>query len=179
MEISVINNPIMTGIAGLTVGLFIAFIVIIRAWFSRRALIDENAKLLRGHVLMHDTGHKTLIAELEALRRQSENLRVTVATLKNKTDKSEIRTLHIYDQAIRLMNARAPGFGPVWESSLSEAEFSMQQIDSGVVAWVRRTIRPSLGNKPTQTSVSSATHSPAVNVDHNSGEQKVNRLWSK
>jgi len=146
------NNPF---VIVLSIALVFAIFVIVRAWFARRSLEKENASILRGHILMHDTGHKTLIAELEGLRRQNENLRITVATLKIKTEKSELQTLYIYDKAIRLMNARAPGFAPIWESTLAEAETEMQQVDTGVIAWIRRTIRPSLVNKPHQVPLQS------------------------
>lgn len=162
-----LSNPLMSGIAGLAVGLFIALIVKINAWLARRSLEKENASLLRNHVLMHDTGHKTLTAELETLKRQNENLRVTVATLKSKTEKTDLRTLHIYDKAIRLMTVRAPGFAPSWEMALAEAEVEMQQIDTGMLAWVKRTIRPSLGNQPHRVVPQAADQNvgSVVNVD--------------
>lgn len=161
MDLAQLNNPLMAGVAGLSIGLVLTFFVMVKAWFGRRSLEKENASLLRGHILMHDTGHKTLSAELEELKRKNENLRVTVATLKTKTEKSELRTLHIYDHAIRLMNARAPGFAPVWESTLAEAEVEMQKTDTGMVAWIRRTIRPSLANKPSQVALPSTTNQPS------------------
>lgn len=162
-----LNNPFIAGATGLAIGLVVSLFVMVKAWFSRRSLEKENASLLRSHLLMHDTGHKTLTAELEGLKRQNENLRVTVATLKTKTEKSELRTLHIYDKAIRLMNARAPGFAPVWESALAEAEAEMQQVDTGMVAWIRRTIRPSLANKPHQATLLS-TNQPSPDSQINS-----------
>ena len=160
-----LNNPFGAGVAGLSIGLGFSLLVMVKAWFARRSLEKENASLLRGHILMHDTGHKTLTAELEGLKRQNENLRITVSTLKTKTEKSELRTLHIYDKAIRLMNARAPGFAPVWESTLAEAEAEMTQVDSGMVAWIRRTIRPSLANKPHQVSLQSTNQTSNL-ADH-------------
>jgi hypothetical protein len=151
----ILTNPLIAGLAGLSIGLVIALFVKLSAWFTRRSLEKENASLLRSHILMHDTGHKTLSAELEILKKQNENLRVTVATLKTKTDKSDLRTLHIYDKAIRLMMVRAPGFAPVWESTLAEAEVEMQQADTGVVTWIKRTIRPSLAYKAPQAHLQS------------------------
>lgn len=133
--------------AWLGFGLLIALYVMIKGWFLRRALEKQNASLIRGHLLMHDTGRNKLIEELETLKRQNENLRITLVTLKSKTGKTELRTLHIYDKAIRLMHLRAPGFGAIWESTLAEAEFEMQQVDNGILAWVKKTIRPSLDNK--------------------------------
>lgn len=143
-----LSNPLMTFVIGLAVGLLIALMVKINAWLARRSLEKENASLLRNHVRMHDTGHKSLTAELETLKKQNENLRVTVATLKSKTEKTDLYALHTYDKAIRLMTMRAPGFAPSWEMALAEAETEMQQVDTGMLAWVKRAIRPSLGSQP-------------------------------
>ncbi|NOS98663.1 MAG: hypothetical protein HOP25_09365 [Methylotenera sp.] len=142
-----LDNPLVALIAGLSIGLIFTLFVMIKAMFGRKSLAKENASLLRGHILMHDTGHRTLISELEKLKKHNENLRFTVATLKTKTGKSELRTLDIYDKAIRLMNARAPGFAQVWESTLIEAEAEMQQVDTGMSAWIRRYAPRSLANK--------------------------------
>ncbi|MEQ1488701.1 MAG: hypothetical protein ABL920_09400 [Methylotenera sp.] len=142
-----LENPLIALIAGLSIGLIFTLFVMIKSMFGSKSLKMENASLLRGHILMHDTGHKTLISELEKLKLQNENLRFTVATLKTKTGKSELRTLDIYDKAIRLMNARAPGFALVWETTLIEAEAEMQQIDTGMRAWIRRYVPRSLVNK--------------------------------
>jgi len=162
-----LNNPLIAGVAGLSIGLIFAFIVMVSSWLKRRSLEKENASLLRNHILMHDTGHKALSAELEGLKKQNENLRITVSTLKAKTEKSDLRTLHIYDKAIRLMIVRAPGFAPVWESTLTEAEVEMQQVDTGMIAWIKRTIRPSLVNKPQQAPLQHTNQqpNPAVNTD--------------
>jgi len=162
-----LNNPFIAGLVGLSIGLVIALVVMVSAWFKRRSLEKENAFSLRHHIVMHDTGHKTLIAELEVLKKQNENLRITVATLKTKTEKSELRTLYIYDKAIRLMIVRTPGFAPVWESTFAEAEAEMQKIDTGMVAWIRRTILPSLVNKPQQAPLPPTNQQPnsAVNAD--------------
>lgn len=162
-----LSDPLGAGLVGLFIGLGFSLIVMIKAIFTRRSLEKENASLLRGHILMHDTGHKTLISELDGLKRQNENLRITVATMNTKTEKSELRTLHAYDKAIRLMYSRAPGFAPIWEATLAEADAEMQKINTGMVAWIRRTIRPSLINRPEQASLHSTNHQPnqAVNSD--------------
>lgn len=155
IQVEILNNPFITG---LSIGLTVALLVMVNAWLKRRSLEAENASLLRNHLLMHNAGHKTLSVELEELKKKNENLRVTVATLKTKTEKSDLRTLHIYDKAIRLMVVRAPGFAPIWESTLAEAEIEMQQVDTGMIAWIKKTIRPSLVNKPRQDSLPPMSH---------------------
>ena len=56
--------------------------------------------------------------ELDSLKQQNENLRMTINTLEQKPGRAEIRTLHVYDKAINLMQKRAPGFAPVWQEVL-------------------------------------------------------------
>ena len=159
-----LKNPIIAGLVGLVIGLSIAAIVKINAIFSRQSLVRENGLLIRNHLLMHDTGSKTLNTELEVLKRQNENLRITVAALKTKTEKTEVLTLHCYDKAIRLMNVRAPGFAQAWESTLSEVETEMLQIDTGVVAWIRKAIRPSLASKSNHASLQPTNKTPSAHL---------------
>lgn len=76
--------------------------------------------------------------ELEELRQKNENLRVTVKTLENKPGRAELKQLKIYDQAVRLMNERAPGFSGAWEKALRDAEQMVAESDTGVRAFMRR-----------------------------------------
>ncbi len=80
--------------------------------------------------------------ELESLKQQNENLRITVATLKNKPGKAELRTLQLYDLAIRMMHEKAPGFAPAWENVLKDAEQEMHKTDTGVLPLIRKVLNP-------------------------------------
>lgn len=133
---------------GLGTGLLVAAWVWVRGWLSRRGLMQEKGALRQHlHAQMEITaeGGKAVRTELENLRRQNENLRITVATLKNNPGRSELRTLHVYDKAVHLMYEKAPGFAPAWESVLREAESEIEKSDRGIVALVRKVFRPSLG----------------------------------
>ncbi len=89
-------------------------------------------------------GNQETLEELEELKKKNENLRVSLAVLKNRPDKSEIRTLYLYDKAIHMMYEKAPGFAPAWESFIKDAEAEMEKTSTGLVAWARRVIHPSL-----------------------------------
>jgi len=133
-------------VLGPVIGIVIALLALIKTWFSRRAMTRENASLLRNHVFIHDTATTSMRTELEKLRQQNENLRISVASLRNKPEQAELRMLYVYDHAIKVMVSRSPGFAPVWESVVAEAELTVRQVDTGVIAWIRRSIRPtSLG----------------------------------
>lgn len=132
---------------GLLLGLVITAVVAINGWLKRRSLVKDN-NLLREHLQVQMTintkGNQETLQELEQLKKQNENLRVSLAALKNRPDKSELRTLYLYDKAIHMMYEKAPGFAPAWESFLKEAEAEMEKISTGFVAWARKVIHPSL-----------------------------------
>lgn len=129
-------------------GLFLGLIFWWHQWRAARALRRETARLYEQLALdmrIRDRGHKSQLDELENLRMQNENLRITVSTLRGKPGRAELDLLHIYDRAIHEMCQRAPGFAPTWELLLREAREEMAKTDSGIIAFVRRAFRPSLG----------------------------------
>lgn len=137
--LAVLSNPFL---AGLSLGLAIALFASVSGWFSRRSLKKENASLIRSHTLINNEGYVKLRDEVEELRKQNENLRINAAKLNTKPDRAGRRTLLVYDKAISLMNARAPGFAPVWEAALCEAEVEMKLVDDGVkYGWLGKIIR--------------------------------------
>jgi len=145
--INIMSQPFFIG---LFIGLILALVVALQGWIRRRALTKEHQifrEYLNTHVEVHTKGSQELMSEIENLKKQNENLRISLGSLRNKPGRDELRTLLMYDKAIRLMNQRAPGFAPVWEAVLKEVEVEMHQIDTGVIAWIRRIIRSSLANK--------------------------------
>ena len=134
-------------VLGLGLGLILTLVVWIQGILKRRSLAKDIANLknhLHTQMEISAKGNETSRSELEALKKQAENLRITVATLKSKPGRAELRTLHIYDKAIHLMFERAPGFAPAWESILKEAEQDMEQTEKGFFPLIRKVFRPSL-----------------------------------
>ncbi len=151
-EAAAAGYPALTAAAiGFAVGLALGLGVALRGWFGmrlKRRELEREAEQLRSHLhrQMEITGEgsRALKEELEGLRKQNENLRVTVQTLGNKPGRAEVRTLHVYDRAVHIMNAEAPGFAPAWERAIAEAEGQVKEADTGLSALVRRIIRPVL-----------------------------------
>jgi hypothetical protein len=132
---------------GLGAGLFVGLVFWLQKWSECLALRREIRALhgqLARDMQVRDKGNKSQQDELESLRRASENLRVTIKTLKGKPGRAELELLHIYDHAIHAMCERAPGFAPAWENALREARLRMEQSHTGLFAYVRRVFRPSL-----------------------------------
>ena len=124
-------------------------------WISGLAKSREarrEVKRLREHLHTQmditSRGNTAMRAELDTLKTQNENLRVAVKEWQTKPGRSEIRTLAVYDRAIRILNQNAPGFSPVWERAVKESEDEIVSSESGMSAMLRRAFRPfaALGN---------------------------------
>jgi hypothetical protein len=133
-----------------TIGLGVGVVLAVATWFSgvwnRRQLRRELKELQRHlNVQMNITtkGHEEMNRELESLRQQNENLRVTVSTLQQKPGRAEVRTLQVYDRAVNLMQKRAPGFAPVWQQVMDEAEEEMARNEGGLGKLLKKVFRPS------------------------------------
>lgn len=162
------SNPLYTFLIGLGIAVLLALYVWFKGVMNRRELRRELNALkeqLHRQMTIADKGNKQTLAELEDLRKQNENLRVTVATLKNKPGRAELQTLHNYEQALRSMQKRAPGFAPAWEDALQEAEREAAQVDSGLLSMVRKVFRPALpsstSSQPEDSSDQSQTNQPS------------------
>ncbi len=130
---------------GLAIGLAIGLVKVFKIRMGNRRrerdLKDKIAELqdhIHRQMEINARGNSSLQEELEELRQKNENLRVTVKTLQNKPGRAELKQLKVYDQAIRLMNERAPGFSGAWEKALRDAEEMVEESETGVRAFVRR-----------------------------------------
>lgn len=161
-----LQQPFVWGlIAGLMVAGFIW-----KAGFSARRQsareikrLERELKELQGHLhtqlKIHASGNESLQEELEALRRQNENLRVQQAALQQKPGRAELRQLQSFEGALRLMREQAPGFAPAWEKALREAEAELDAADSGLRRLVRRVI-PGFAASATMNPVVRETGAP-------------------
>lgn len=92
-------------------------------------------------------GSKALSDTVEKLKKENENLRITVKTLGQKPGRNELRLLNIYDAAIRKMMLKAPGFSSAWEMSLQEAEREYEENEKGLKTVIKRVFGPSISHK--------------------------------
>jgi hypothetical protein len=130
---------------GVLIGLAVAFWIALSAWNRRRA-IEAELRRLRQHLqdqmeITHEGAQQRKL-ELERLRQENENLRVTLKAWQQKPDRRELRMLQVYDHALHQLLSNAPGFSPHWENALQDAEQRVAQIDSGIVAFARRLVLP-------------------------------------
>jgi hypothetical protein len=135
---------------GVLIGLAVAIWVAIAAW-NRRRTIEAELRRLRQHLqdqmeITHEGAQQRKL-ELERLRQENENLRITLKAWQQKPDRRELRMLQVYDHALHQLLSNAPGFSPHWENALQEAEQHVAQIDSGLVAFARRLVLPRTGRR--------------------------------
>lgn len=126
---------------GIGIGLLITLLVWIskvRVRSSLRQEIEDLKKQLYTQMSINAKGYGELTKDLESLRKENENLRMTIATLSNKPGRAELRTLHTWDKAIRTLNLKLPGFAPAWELAIMEATKEVEETNSGVKALVRK-----------------------------------------
>jgi hypothetical protein len=127
--------------AGLGVGLLITlfgWLSNLRARSSLRHEISELKSHLHTQMSINAKGYEELKKEMETLRKENENLRITIATLSNKPGRAELKTLHTWDRAIKTLILQSPAFAPAWELAIAEAKKEIDETDSGVKALVRR-----------------------------------------
>lgn len=168
------SNPLNTFLIGLGIAVVLAGYVWLKGVLARRELRAELKALkeqLHRQMTIVDKGTEKTLGELDELRKQNENLRITMATLKNKPGRAELQTLHVYEHALRLMQKRAPGFAPAWEDALAEAQREADKVDSGLIGMVRKALRPALPSSSPREVVD-ADETDASEADENPDEHR-------
>lgn len=139
---------------GLAIGLALTFF----AWKSGlstklrlsrdiRRLENELRELqshLNTQLKINAQGNQTLERDLQQLREQNENLRVSLATAQSKPGRVELRQYQVMEAAVRQMREQAPGFAPAWEKALRQAEAEIEAGENGLKKLVRKVI-PGIG----------------------------------
>ena len=153
-----LKNPF---VLGLICGLVITFFVWKTGISNKIRLsrdvrrLENELRELQGHLntqlKINAQGNQTLQDELDELRRQNENLRVSVAGMQNKPGRAEVRQYQVTETAVRLMREQAPGFAPAWEKAVRQAEAEVEASESGLKKLVRKVI-PGIGMGPAANS---------------------------
>ena len=143
---AVISNPFAKGLA---LGLLICAIIYIRG-FIRRNELSKEVNRLRSHLHtkleIDSSDNERLKSELEKLKLERDNLRITVQSLNQKPGRKEIRQYFIYQTALDIMFVMAPGFATAWHITLKEAEGLFEKSENGVVPLLKR-LMPSTPDK--------------------------------
>ncbi len=143
---AVISNPFAKGLA---LGILFCVIIYIRG-FIRRNELSKEVNRLRSHLHtkleIDSSENERRKSELEKLKQERDNLRITVQSLNQKPGRKEIRQYFIYQTALDIMFEKAPGFAPAWQITLKEAEGLFEKSEKGVVPLLKR-LMPSTPDK--------------------------------
>ena len=150
---------------GLALGLLVAIFILKNAIGAKMSLkreikrIEAEKREMQSHLntqmKITATGSESLSKEIETLKEQNENLRVNLAALQNKPDKSEQRQFRMQEIAVSSMREQAPGFAGAWEKAIRQAESDMASAESGFSKLMRKVV-PGLaysGRKVAETEV--------------------------
>lgn len=133
-------NATMFG-SGLGIGLLVALLGWMnsfRTGSSTRKEMETLKTHLQTQMSINAKGYEEIKKEVERLRKENENLRISVSTLSNKPGRAELKTLQIWDKAIRIMTITSPGFASTWEMAINEAKKDVEDTDTGMKALVRK-----------------------------------------
>ncbi|MGJ8652959.1 MAG: hypothetical protein ACSHX8_06765 [Opitutaceae bacterium] len=170
MKEALINFFTQPLVIGICIGLAGALVVWIRGILNTRELksaaaakedrfnaeLEHLQKHLHTQMEITAKGNSSINDELKAAKDTIDNLQQAVGVLKQKPGRAELRSLHLYEKAIRIMNSRAPGFGAAWESALQDAEAEVKKEESGIMGWIKK---PFLLNKSASVDVTESQES--------------------
>jgi len=143
---AIISNPFAKGLA---LGILFCIIIYIRG-FIRRNELNKEVNRLRAHLHtkleIDSSENERRKTELDRLKQERDNLRITVQSLNQKPGRKEIRQYFIYQTALDIMFEKAPGFAQAWQITLKEAESLFEKSEKGVVPLLKRLI-PSTPDK--------------------------------
>jgi len=142
MELSF--QTILFIIGGVVIGWFLSFIKSRFEVSKYKKEIKEYKEHLNRQMKITNDGSKAQEDELNKLKKENENLRISVQALGQKPGRAELRLLNIYDNALRKMQMQAPGFSSAWEMSLQEAEAEYEANETGLKSIIKRVFKPSL-----------------------------------
>lgn len=135
---TIIANPFAKGLA---IGIFFCIIILVRGIMRRRELTKEVSRLrthLHTKLEIDSKENERRKQELEILKQERDNLRITVQSLNQKPGRKEIRQFYVYQTALDMMFEKAPGFAPAWQITLKEAENLFEKSEKGVVPLLKR-----------------------------------------
>ncbi len=132
MNIEFNSETILIILGGVALGWILSYIKSLFTVRKYKKELKEYKDHLERQMKITDAGNKTLMDEMNALKKDNENLRISVKTLGQKPGRAEIRQFNIYDSALRKMMLQAPGFSSAWESALQEAEREYEENETGL-----------------------------------------------
>ena len=115
---------------GLLIGLVFLFLSLYSHWKTSREFAHYKRHLSDKLELEAELQQK-IKAEKDKIAAENENLRIQVASLKEKPDQRTVHELELMSRAESHMLINAPGFGPAWETAKKKAHEEMVEEEQG------------------------------------------------
>ena len=131
-------ETILLVIVGIAFGGLLSYLKSLLTIRKHKKELNEYKEHLDRQMKITNAGSSNLVAELEKMKKENENLRISIHTLNQKPGRAELRLLNIYDAALRKMMSQAPGFSTAWENSLQEAEREYEASEIGLKSIVSK-----------------------------------------
>ncbi len=118
-------------------GFYVGCIFLIIALYHQIRLKMEHARyrrMLSDKMEIDAASVSKQKGELEALRKENENLRVKVQALSGQPEQKMARDLEVFSRAEKKMTVAAPGFASPWEQAKQAAWQELGDEESGKAA---------------------------------------------
>ena len=134
-------------IVGLIVGLAVAVVLAVAllskgasAKKQAKAEVEKYKRMLQDRMELESDGLTKLKGEVEELKKQNENLRISLNTMSQKPGRKEMQRLDVYQTAAERLSINSPGFAPVWQAALKESEAEFRKTFLGLNPYLRKHI---------------------------------------
>ena len=132
---------------GLGVGVVLAIVLVVIMSVKRHKEIlaakqesERLKRMLTDRMDLESEGLSKLKEQNEDLKKQNENLRISLSTYSQKPGRKEVARLHVYQLAVDRLTINSPGFGAAWQAALKESEDEFQKTYVGVQPFIKRLI---------------------------------------
>lgn len=129
--------------SGLLFALIVFMIMEIKLRNAKSTAKAENTKLksmLTDRMEIESEGINKLKSENETLKKENENLRISIQTYAQKPGRKELQRLQVYQTAVDRLIINSPGFGAAWQAALKESESEFEKTYIGVQPFIRKLI---------------------------------------
>lgn len=137
-------NDFLTGlIVGLAVCLVVSVALLSKGASEKKRAkeeVEKYKKMLQDRMELESEGLSKLKEENAELKKQNENLRISLNTMSQKPGRKEMQRLDVYQTAAERLSMNSPGFAPVWQAALKESEEEFKKTFLGLSPYLRRHI---------------------------------------
>ena len=137
------NDFVVGLIVGLAVAVVLSVALLSKSSAQKKAAKEEVEKyrrMLQDRMELESEGLNKLKEENAELKKQNENLRISLNTMSQKPGRKEMQRLDVYQTASERLSMNSPGFAPVWQAALKESEEEFKKTFLGLTPYLRKHI---------------------------------------